>query len=44
MYAETINKIALCAKDDKRIIKNDKIHTFAFYHFKIMISTKNSKK
>ena len=32
MYVETINKIALCAKDDKRIIKNDKINTFAFYH------------
>ena len=30
MYTETVNKIALSPFDDKRIIREDRIHTFAY--------------
>ena len=36
IFSETVNKIALSADDDKRIILDDKISTLAFGH-KIMI-------
>ena len=35
IFSETINKIALSANDDKRIIKEDKISTFSHGHYKI---------
>ena len=36
IYTETVNKIALSADDDKRIILDDGIHTLAYGHYKIM--------
>ena len=38
IFSETVNKIALSANDDKRIILDDKISTLAFGHYKIMIN------
>ena len=35
IFSETVNKIALSADDDKRIIMNDKFSTLAFGHYKI---------
>ena len=35
IFSETVNKIALSANDDKRIILHDKISTLAFGHYKI---------
>ena len=35
IFTETVNKIALSANDDKRIIREDGIHTFAHGHDKI---------
>ena len=32
MYTETVNKIALSPFDDKRLIREDNIHTFAYGH------------
>jgi len=34
IYTETLNKIALSANDDKRIIMDDCIHTLAYGHFR----------
>ena len=34
VFSETVNKIALSANDDKRIILDDKISTLAFGHYK----------
>ena len=34
IFSETVNKIALSADDDKRIILADKISTLAFGHYK----------
>ena len=34
MYTETVNKIALSPFDDKRLIREDKIHTLAYGHYK----------
>ena len=34
VFTETINKIALSANDDKRIIGEDKISTFAHGHYR----------
>ncbi|XP_048582217.1 uncharacterized protein LOC125561810 [Nematostella vectensis] len=34
VYTETVNKVALSHEDDKRIICDDGIHTFAHGHFK----------
>ena len=35
LFSEEVNKIALCANDDKRIILPDGIHTLAFGHWRI---------
>ena len=35
IFSETVNKIALSANDDKRIILEDKISTLAYGHYKI---------
>ena len=35
IFTETFNKIALSANDDKRVIREDGIHTFAKGHYKI---------
>ena len=40
IFSETVNKIALSADDDKRIVLDDKISTLAFGHYKIMINQK----
>ena len=34
VYTETVNKVALSADDDKRIICEDGIHTFAYGHYR----------
>ena len=33
-YPEEVNKVALCANDDKRVVREDGIHTFAHGHYK----------
>jgi hypothetical protein len=33
IYTETLNKVALSADDDKRIIRDDGIHTLAYGHY-----------
>ena len=35
IFSETVNKIALSANDDKRVIREDRISTFAIGHYKI---------
>ena len=35
IFSETVNKIALSANDDKRIILEDKISTLSHGHYKI---------
>ena len=35
IFTETVNKIALSANDDKRVIREDGIHTFAHGYYKI---------
>ncbi|XP_065678249.1 uncharacterized protein LOC136093209 [Hydra vulgaris] len=35
VYTEEINKIALSAEDDKRVILDDGIHTLAYGHYKL---------
>jgi hypothetical protein len=37
IYSEEINKVALSADDDKRIIRGDQINTYAYGHFKCNI-------
>ena len=37
LYTEEVNKVALSANDDKRIILKDKIHTLAHGHFKTLL-------
>ena len=34
IFTETVNKIALSPFDDKRLIREDNIHTFAYGHYK----------
>ena len=36
IFTETVNKIALSANDDKRIILEDKISTLAYGHYKTL--------
>ena len=36
LYTETVNKIALSADDDKRIIREDKIRTYAYGHYETL--------
>ena len=33
IYGEAINKVALSANDDKRVITDDEIHTLAYWHY-----------
>ena len=33
IYTETVNKVTLSANDDKRIIREDGIHTYAIGHY-----------
>ena len=35
IYTETVNKVALSANDDKRIILDDKINTLSYGHYKV---------
>ena len=37
VYSEEVNKIALSANDDKRIILEDGIHTMAYSHFRTLL-------
>ena len=37
MYSEQINKVALSSDDDKRIIRDDGIHTYAIGHYAVNI-------
>jgi len=34
LFTEEINKVALSAEDDKRVIQWDGVHTFAIGHYK----------
>ena len=36
MYTETVNKIALSREDDKRVIMEDGVHTYAHGHFRTL--------
>jgi len=38
MYTEEMNKIALSADDDKRVIMADGIHTLALGHYKLSVN------
>ena len=35
MYTEEVNKVALSAEDDKRVIMEDGIHTLAYGHYSL---------
>ncbi|XP_048587295.1 uncharacterized protein LOC125570163 [Nematostella vectensis] len=37
VYTETVNKVALSHEDDKRVICDDGIHTFAYGHFRTLL-------
>ena len=37
IYTEEVNKVALSADDDKRIILEDSIHTLAYGHYKTLL-------
>ena len=37
VYTEEVNKIALSANDDKRVILQDGVHTMAYGHFKTLL-------
>ena len=43
VYTETVNKVALSCEDDKRVVREDGIHTYAYGHFRTLISVKNLK-
>ena len=34
VYTETVNKMKLSNEDDKRIIREDDVHTYAYGHFR----------
>jgi len=36
VYAEEVNKVALSAEDDKRVIMEDGIHTLAYGHHRLI--------
>ena len=42
MYTETVNKVALSANDDKRIIREDGILTYAYGHYATLSSEEES--
>ena len=35
LYTEEVNKVALSAEDDKRVIMEDRIHTLAYGHYSL---------
>ena len=35
VYTEEVNKVALSAEDDKRVIMEDGIHTLAYGHYSL---------
>ena len=35
VYTEEVNKVALSAEDDKRVIMEDRIHSLAFGHYSL---------
>jgi len=35
VYTEKVNKVALSAEDDKRVIMKDGIHTSAYGHYRL---------
>ena len=35
VYTEEVNKVALSAEDDKRVVMEDGIHTLAYGHYSI---------
>ena len=35
VYTEEVNKVALSAEDDKRVIMEDGIHTLAYGHYRL---------
>ena len=41
IYTEQINKVALSADDDKRLILEDGIHTLAYGHCKCLMKIKS---
>ena len=43
VYTETVNKVALSAEDDKRVISEDGIHTYmyAYGHYKLSSEERN---
>ena len=43
MYSEKVNKFALSANDDKRIIREDGIHTYAYGHYATLSSEDRSE-
>jgi len=42
VYTEQINKIALSAEDDKKIVLSDRIHTLAYGHWNSQMSQKEA--
>jgi len=44
MYTEEVNKIALSADDDKRVIMDDGIHTLALGHYKLAVQLRQHNK
>lgn len=43
MYAETVNKVALLGNYDKRIVREDGIHTYAYGHYATLSSEDRSE-
>src|SRR5271166_7189987 len=41
IYTEEVNKVALSADDDKRVIMDDGIHTSAYGHYKVLEDTRS---
>ena len=37
VYTEEVNKVALSAQDDKRVIMEDGIHTSAYGHYRLKL-------
>ena len=37
VYSEEVNKVALSAEDDKRVIMEDGIHTLALGHYRLIV-------
>ena len=42
MYTETVNKVALSANGDKRIIREDGNHSYAYVHYATLSSEEES--